>query len=41
MEFLIMDMTQAIPHISASDYFNISKGLFPQVNLLKHIFVHI
>ncbi len=32
MEFLILDVTQTIPDISANGYFKISKRLLPQVN---------
>lgn len=37
MEFLIVDMVDTIPQISAKDYFKVNKRLFPQVNLLIFI----
>ena len=32
MEFLILDVTQTIPHINANGYFNVNKRLLTQVN---------
>lgn len=34
VEFLIVDMVETIPQISAKDYFKVNKRIFPQVNLL-------